>query len=66
MKHEQGAAIGFVDDLFFNVEVDNADVHAHGFKFVVRKVQRALELIAHIFGNHGLRLNDNICKTMMI
>ena len=61
-----GAAVGFVDDLFFSVEIDNDDVVQHGFAFRVDKVQRALEIIARIFGNHGLKLNDKLGKTMIM
>ena len=45
-KTEQGAAIGFVDDLFFNIEVDNEMVLAEGGECVVERVCRALQIIA--------------------
>ena len=56
----RGAPIGFVDDLLFNVEVDNRDICDGGFQVLVDKVCRTVQLVAHIFGNHALRLNDRV------
>ena len=61
----QGATIGFVDDLFFDIEVDNAMVIAEGRMCLIRRIARALQIIASIFGDHGLRLNDKRGKTMV-
>ena len=58
--------MGFVDDLFFSVEIDNDDVVQHGFAFLADKAQHTLEIIARMFGNHGLKLNDKLGKTMIM
>ena len=62
----RGAPIGFVDDRFFNVEVDNRDICDGGFQVLVDKVCRTLQLVAHISGNHALRLNDKVGKQKLL
>ena len=65
-KTEQGAAIGFVDDLFFNIEVDNEMVLAEGGECVVERVCRALQIIAWIVRDHGLQFHDKTGNTMVM
>ena len=45
----QGATIGLVDDLFFNIEVDNSMVIAEGRRCLIVRIARALQIIASIF-----------------
>ena len=55
----------FVEDLFFNIEVDHARIIAEGRMCLVDWIRLALLIIAVLFGDHGFQINDNIGKTMV-